>query len=70
MIYNCVLCEQNYAGFLTHLCPECRRVKHLLSLYGTRVYDVLENVLVRNTLKQGNKIKAEIKCDIDKMLKK
>jgi hypothetical protein len=58
---------------LTHLCPDCRRVKHLLSLYNTRVYDVLEQVLIRNTLKQEHKIKVEIKSDItkkEKMLKK
>jgi hypothetical protein len=38
-----------------------------------RVYDVLEQVLIRNTLKQEHKIKVEIKSDItkkEKMLKK
>ena len=45
----------------THVCEKCRRIKHLINLYGDRVFEVLEAVLVRNEDKQELKIQQEIK---------
>ena len=49
----CFCCNQNYAGLMTALCPQCHRIRHLQSVYGVdRVLEVLDNVLVRPTDKQ------------------
>ena len=58
-MFSCVLCERETV-ILTHLCEKCRRVKHLINLYEDRVYDVLENVLVRNEEGQLKKESQEI----------
>ena len=59
-MFECKLCERETC-LTTHVCEKCRRIKHLLNLYGDRVYEVLEEVLVRTDEKQENKIKQEIK---------
>jgi len=38
------------------LCEKCRRVKHLINLYGDDVYFCLEECLVRDRTKQSFKI--------------
>ena len=64
-MFSCVLCEKETV-ITTHLCEKCRRVKHLINLYQDRVYDVLENVLVRNEEGQQKKESQEITKDIEK----
>ena len=59
MYFTCVLCEKETC-YASKFCDKCRRIKHLINLYEDRVYSVLENVLVRETDKQENKVKAEI----------
>lgn len=59
-MFECKLCE-NETCITTHICEKCRRIKHLINLYGERVYEVLEEVLVRAEDKQENKIQQEIK---------
>lgn len=59
-MFECKLCEKETC-YTTHICEKCRRIKHLINLYGDRVYDVLEEVLVRAEDKQENKIQQEIK---------
>lgn len=63
-MFVCLLCEKE-SCYVSRFCPKCRRVKHLLNLYEERVYDVLENVLVRAGDKQDNKIKVELKKEIE-----
>jgi len=46
MYFTCRLCEKETV-ITSNLCGKCRRVKHLLNLYEDKVYDVLEEVLVR-----------------------
>ena len=65
-MWSCKLCE-NETVYVTHLCDKCRRVKHLLNLYGDRVYDVLESVLVRSESGQTHKIKTELKVEKEKI---
>ena len=44
---SCILCEKETC-YVVNLCEKCRRIKHLISVYDTRVYEVLDNVLVRD----------------------
>lgn len=63
-MFVCLLCEKE-SCYVSRFCPACRRVKHLLNLYEDRVYEVLESVLVRAEDKQENKIKVELKKEIE-----
>ena len=65
MYFCCVLCEKETC-YTSKFCEKCRKIKHLINLYNERVYEVLEKVLVREPDKQENKIKAEIKTEIEK----
>lgn len=63
----CYLCEKNEReSYWSHYCEDCRRIKHLINLYGDRVNHVLEHVLVRTEDKQKHKIEDKIKEDIEK----
>ena len=63
---QCYLCEKKErVAYWSYFCDDCRRIKHLLNLYGDRVNEVLEHVLVRPEDKQAHKIKDEIKKDIE-----
>lgn len=64
-MFSCVLCEKETV-YTSYLCEKCRRIKHLINLYDDRVYEVLENVLVRNEDGQTNKEKIELKKDLVK----
>lgn len=68
-MFECRLCE-NETCITTNVCTKCRRIKHLLNLYGDRVYEVLEAVLIRSEDKQELKIQNEIKNEKDKIDKK
>ena len=64
----CFCCNQNYAGLMTALCPQCHRIRHLQSVYGVdRVLEVLDSVLVRSNQKQELKIDDEIKNEKEKV---
>jgi hypothetical protein len=58
-MFSCTLCEVETV-YITSLCQKCRRIKHLLNLYQERVYEVLEEVLVRKEKQQEHKIKNEL----------
>tara|TARA_R110001632_G_scaffold134152_2_gene249331 strand:- start:6350 stop:6613 length:264 start_codon:yes stop_codon:yes gene_type:complete len=58
-MFLCKLCEIETV-YVVSLCDKCRRVKHLLNLYKDRVYQVLEEVLVRQPTQQQNKIHVEL----------
>jgi hypothetical protein len=64
---TCYLCEsKERESYWSHYCTSCRRIKHLLNLYGDRVNEVLEHVLVRAEDKQKYKINEKVKEDIEK----
>ena len=63
----CYLCEkQERESYWSHYCTDCRRLKHYINLFDKRVYEILDNVLTRTEDKQDNKIKEEIKTEIEK----
>jgi len=63
----CYLCErQERESYWSHYCTDCRRLKHYINLFDKRVYEILDNVLTRTEDKQNNKIKEEIKTEIEK----
>ncbi len=64
-MFSCILCERE-TMYVNKFCDKCRRIKHLINLYEDRVYEVLEEVLVRTEDKQDNKIKEEIKKELKK----
>lgn len=58
-MFSCRLCEKETV-ITSNLCDKCRRIKHLLNLYEDKVYDVLEEVLVRKEQGINNKCKEEL----------
>jgi len=69
MSFNCTLCQKTDEWLITsRFCSKCRRIKHLLNLYGDDVYTTLEEVLVRTENQQTNKIKTSIKPTIERTL--
>lgn len=68
-MWNCTLCEKSDEWLITgKFCTKCRRIKHLLNLYGDDVYTTLEEVLVRTEKQQTNKIKTSINPKIERNL--
>jgi hypothetical protein len=60
------MCEREYV-LLSKVCPECRKIKNFMNCYSReRVLQIIENVLSRTEDKQDNKIKVEIKKEIEK----
>lgn len=66
-MFGCYLCEKEYC-YVSKFCDKCRRIKHLINLYGDDVYKTLEEVLVRTEKQQDNKIKTSIKPIIERKL--
>ncbi len=49
-----------------YYCEKCKRLQDTIAIFGDRVYEVVENVLMRNdTQKQTIKISDEIKKEIE-----
>ena len=63
-MFSCVLCERETCYF-AKFCDKCRRIKHYINLYGDRPIEILDNVLSREVDKQNNKIKVELKKEIE-----
>jgi len=62
----CKLCEKREVEvWFGNWCASCRKIKHYLNLYDERVIEILDSVLSRTDDKQENKIKAEIKTEIE-----
>ena len=67
MVFSCVLCNGAHDEYLftSSLCSKCKKIKHYISIYDDRVYEVLDSVLSRTKDKQDNKVKAEIQKEIE-----
>ncbi len=66
-MFECYLCrEKSRLSSLGFYCHNCKQIQNLISLYGDRVYEVLEEVLIRKEAQQKHKIVAEIKKEINK----
>ena len=63
---SCYLCRNeprmNWSGYY---CEKCKRIQDTIAIYGDRVYEVVESVLMRTPDKQEHKIKDEIKKEIE-----
>ena len=67
-MFGCSLCEKETC-YVSKFCDKCRRIKHLINLYGDDVYKTLEEVLVRTGSQQENKIKTSISPKIERNLR-
>lgn len=65
-MFVCTLCEKETCYISKH-CDKCRQIKHLINLYGDRVYDVLNCVLVRNETAISKKTEKELKNEKTKL---
>jgi len=66
-MFECALCERETC-YITKLCPDCRKIKHLMTVASReRVVEILENVLSRTHDKQNNKIKEEVKKEVEQI---
>ncbi len=68
-MFSCRLCETETV-ITTNLCNKCRRVKHLINLYEDRVYEVLEDVLVRQDKGITNKCKKKLEEEKENVVNK
>ena len=67
----CGFCQVKPAeGYLKWYCSECSKLKRLINLHGERVYEILDNVLLRKEDKQKNKELLEIKKEVKEQEKK
>ena len=66
-MFECYLCRNNTRMSIStgFFCKNCKVIQDLISIHGDRVYEILEEVLTRSADKQNNKIKLEIKKEID-----
>ena len=64
---SCTLCQKEYC-YISRFCDKCRRIKHLINLYGDDVYKTLEEVLVRTEKQQTLKIEKSIQPKIERTL--
>lgn len=70
MPFQCTLCSKSDEWLLVgRFCEKCKRIRHLLSIYGEDVYLTLEEVLVRDSSQQKNKINTTIKPKIERTLR-
>ncbi len=67
----CSFCQKNECeGYLKWYCSDCSRLKRLINLHGDRVYEILDNVLLRTEDKQRNKEVLEIQKEVKEQEKK
>ncbi len=63
---SCYLCRtEPRAKYMGYYCEKCKRIQDTIAIYGDRVYEIVENVLMRTPDKQEYKIKDEIKKEIE-----
>lgn len=60
---TCKLCETEPC-YTTNFCDRCRKIKHLINLYGDRVHEVLDKVLVVHKTEQHAREHTEIKTEV------
>ena len=66
----CYLCCIESRPFMSYYCEDCSKIKRYINLYGSRILQILDSVLSRDLNKQDNKIKLEIKNEIESQKKK
>ena len=61
----CYFCEEERESWTGYYCDACANLRRTVLLYGKRVHEVVDNVLIRSAEQQSHKIKAELKHEID-----
>ena len=57
---SCYFCENPRESYMNYYCNDCAILKRTISLYGTRVHEVVNEVLIRKPEQQKHKIKKEL----------
>ena len=66
-MFNCKLCNEWL--YTKYICDDCKKIRDMINLYSrSTVVDVLENVLVRDTIKRNYKIKYIKKDGLNKVI--
>jgi len=66
-MFECYLCrEKSRISSFGFYCHNCKKIQDLINVYGNRVYEVLEEVLIRKESQQKHKIVNEIKKEISR----
>lgn len=58
---TCYLCDDPRESYLSYFCKDCSQLKRTINLYGKRVHEVVDEVLIRKPKQQEHKIKSELK---------
>ncbi len=63
---SCYLCRsESRMSYKGYFCDDCKKLQDLISCYGNRVHEVCTEVLLRKPNQQNNKIKQELKKEIE-----
>jgi len=66
----CKFCEDKpTVSWSSNWCSNCARLRRLITLYGARVYEICDKVLLRTLDQQNNKIAYELKVE-EEVIKK
>jgi len=57
---SCYLCNESREFYIGYFCRDCNKLKRTISLYGKRVHDIVDEVLIRKPDQQKLKIKKEL----------
>lgn len=57
---SCYFCCEPRESYLSYFCKDCSQLKRTISLYGKRVHEVVDEVLIRKPQQQQHKIKQEL----------
>lgn len=56
----CYLCNEPRESYLGYFCEDCSKLKRTINLYGKRVHEIVEEVLIRKPEQQKLKVKKEL----------
>ena len=57
---TCYFCDEPRESYMSYYCKDCAILKRTISLYGKRVHEVVNEVLIRKVDQQKHKIKKEL----------
>ena len=64
---SCYFCSEPRESYLSYFCKDCSILKRTISLYGMRVHEVVNEVLIRKPDQQNLKIKKELHSEEAKL---
>ena len=57
---TCYFCSEPRESYLSYFCEDCSKLKRTINLYGKRVHEVVDEVLIRKPKQQELKINKEL----------